>query len=165
MQQDIIDSVVFSKMQVNEPYASYKKTTVGKVHVMVINPWSNKPEGRILKGDPRKLEDDMIVDTWSEQQDTYFTRMNRQLFNIGAIIKFNRPTTVPERSPNEMTDAEVAEAVNFQYLKLTSLLNKITAEATVKRLLDTAEAEGKSAKMQKAIEARLAEIQRAEFGE
>ena len=43
---------IYSAMQEDEPLARYKKTILGKVHVIALNPFTEESEGVILQGVP-----------------------------------------------------------------------------------------------------------------
>lgn len=162
-----IDSTVFSQMQTGEPFASYIKTILGKVYVQIINPWNGELEGLILEGDPKKKQDSCIVDVWNSAHDAYFRRVNKKHFELGELQKYERPIEyVEEKSPNELTEEDVANLLDghkTQFLKLKSKLGEITSEVPLFRILEKARELEKSEKLIKAIEARLSEVQALDY--
>ena len=156
---------VFSAMQEGEPLARYKKTILGQVHVVVLNPFSEEPEGLILKGDPNKASelDSQIVEVWSDKADAFFKRMNRAHFEAGRLAVLESKPEEP-KSPNELTDEEVDKILNSKFLTLKSKLNSFTSEAPVFRLLNRARELEKSEKLIKHIEKRLQDLQLESYG-
>ena len=66
---------VYTKMQAGTPYASYKKTSLGKVFVSALDPFSGNPVGIILEGE--KGDEKEYVDVWSEGEDVFFKKTNK----------------------------------------------------------------------------------------
>lgn len=158
------DPEVYSKMQIGEPYKTYRKTILGQVYVTVLDPFSGEPVGQILRGDPKKNEEGCIIDMWSEREDVFFKRMNRRQFELGNLIVYKRPLEEPPKSVNEFTDEELSALLDTRYfLKLQAALNKMTSIAPVSRLLQIAEDREKSEKFVNAIKARMSELQKVSY--
>jgi len=155
---DKLNSEVFSAMQTGKPLVSYRKTILGKVYVTVLNPFSGAPEGRLLHGN----DEESVVDIWSEKEKAFFERMNKAHLKSGNLILYRAPE-VKEKSQeeiyNSLTDDELREIANSKFLKLKSVLNKMTNVAPVFRLLNIAGEEEKSEKIIGAIKARLSELE------
>lgn len=162
-----VSSEIYSAMQTETPYKSYKKVILGKVYVTVWNEFEDKPEGLIVKGNPRgKEQESCIIDIWSEKGDMFFRRANKRLLEHGEIIEFKRKISAPiiEESPYaQAKDEELVELLSKRYLQLASILNKIEDVAPLYRLKALAEELDKSEKTVELIKSRLAEVQEEEF--
>lgn len=162
----IISQDVFSKMQAGKPFASYKKSILGKVEVKVINPFNGEPERRLLIGNPRTNEDEVIVDVWSEQEDLFFRKFNKRNFDMGYIIPFTRPENPEvEENPNEITDEEIEKLLSTRFFTLQKRVNEFTSVAPVFRMKEKAIELEKSEKIVKFLEGKMMELQALEFGE
>ena len=154
------DSAVYSAMQTGRPYKTYRKTILGQVFVQVLNPFSGKPEGIILKG--RDKDENAMVDVWSEKEDVFFKKQNRKQFLGGFIIEHVRPT-VEEVSESEkyntLTDDQLVELLSSKFIAMQNALNKMTSPAPVYRMLKLAQDMEKSDKIVAHIKARLSELQ------
>lgn len=146
-----------------KPYKSYRKTILGKVYVAVWNAFEKQPEGLILYGDPRKLEETCIVDVFSEEEDFYFRSKNKKHLQTGDVILFERKDEVAERTPEEFSDEELTEVLSKPFFSTQKLLNDTESIALLFRIKSIAQDMDKSDKVIKAIEARIAEVQAKEF--
>ncbi len=153
------DLQVYSAMQTGKPYKSYKKTILGKVQVIVLNPFSQESSAILLEGE--EGSPDAILDVWSEKEDAFFKRMNRRALETGRIISFTHKEEEPlaVNTPEQMSDEEVKDLIKKPFLSLRSILEKTESEAFVYRILKAARDAEKSEKFISAIEARLGEIQ------
>jgi hypothetical protein len=154
----------YAAMQEGTPLKRYRKTILGKVCVVVLNPFSGKPEEIILEGNPNNSKDldSLTVDIWDVQQDQFFQRFNKNHFRSGTIEEFDVKVVLDAPSPNVISDDEIRDALNKPFLALKALLNRFTEVAPVYRTLSMAEEMEKSEKILNAIRARSAEL---EFGE
>jgi hypothetical protein len=152
------DPQVFSAMQTGKPYATYCKTTLGKVHVMVISPWEKTPVGIILSGEPKK-DPDSFVDTWSQQEDVYFRNANKTHFSTGDIIKVEREYKEEPHTMEQYSDEELREVLALRFISFVKVLSEVKSEAVASRLLDLAEDMDKSEKITSKIKAKLSELQ------
>lgn len=150
---------IYSAMQEDKPIKSYIKTILGKVYVMVLDPFNDQPMGLLLEGDPKKPDEGAILDVWTTKQDVFIRNMNRNHFTNGLIKEYTRSTEPRERTIEEATDPELTEIVNLKFLSLQSKLNKITSIPVLFRLANLARENEKSDKIIRAIEARLSEVQ------
>lgn len=157
---ELSDTAVFSAMQTGRPYKTYRKTILGQVFVQVLNPFSGKPEGIILKG--RDRDETAMVDIWSEKEDVFFKKQNRKQFIGGFVIEYVRPT-VEEISETEkyntLTDDQLVELLSSKFIAMQNALNKMTSPAPVYRMLKLAQDMEKSDKIVAHIKARLSELQ------
>lgn len=153
------DLQVFSAMQTGKPYKSYKKTILGKVQVIVLNPFSQESSAVLLEGEDGSP--DSILDVWSEKEDAFFKRMNRRALETGRIIAFTRKEEEPleVNTPEQMSDEEIKNLIKKPFLSLRAILEGTSSEAFVYRILRAAREAEKSEKFISAIEARLGEIQ------
>lgn len=162
--------VVLARNEVNasgemdKPYASYIKTILGQVAVTVWDNVLDKPVDVILKGNPKKKDEDTIVKVWSPKEDGFFQRMNRGHFKRGTIIPYTMPEKVEEvRTIEQSTDEELAKIVNMKFLGLQAKLNEVTSVPVLYRMKVIAEELDKSEKITRAIEKRISELQVAEY--
>jgi hypothetical protein len=155
---DNSDSAIFSAMQAGNPYATYRKTILAKVYINILNPFSGNPEGIILYGDPKNDESGRI-DTWSEKEDLFLRRMNKNHFARGTLLKIERETPVEVRTIEQYSDAELAELLRLKYYSLQRQLSEIESAPVLMRLIAIARDEEKSEKIIKTLEARLSEVE------
>lgn len=150
------DYDVFAAMQEGkEPLARYRKTIVGKVHVVALNPFSEQPEGVLLEGDSK----DSYIELWNIKQLVFFERMNRNHLEAGRVIKMEKAPVPPPPSPNQLTDDEIDKLLEGKYPTLKSRLTTFTDTAPVLRLLNRARELEKSEKIVKYLEERLSQIE------
>jgi len=102
------DYDAYSAMQEGEPIKRYIKTILGKVHVVVLNPFSEEPEGVILEGRPGNMDDlpNMVVDLWTNKQVVFFEKMNKKHLDAGRLALTSK-TAPQQKSPNVLTDEEI----------------------------------------------------------
>lgn len=156
---------VYSAMQEGKPLASYKKAILGKVRVVVLNPFNDSPEEIILQGDPnnKNQEDDCIIDVWDNKQKSFFEKMNSFHLKKGNIIPYTRPEKESEEiNYNALSDEEISEILDKGFIALKHVLDKVTEEAAVIRILNIAQEKDKSAKTIARIEERLSQLQGGE---
>lgn len=156
---------VYSKMQTESPDAVYKKAILGGVWVKVINPFSGEPEDVLLKGKPKKNEEDCFVQLWSDKEVVFFERANKELIEKGYIIEWDKPVEPEEKEKDysEYTEERLVELVNAPFLKFKHELNEIDSEAVMYRLLETAQEEERPVKTIEHIEQRITELQQEEL--
>lgn len=156
------DANVYSAMQKDAPYATYKKVILGKASVKVINPFSENPEEFILEGNPGKDDEGCFVDVWSIEGDMFFQKLNARLLKQGVLVPYDRvkkPLVVDVNEYNVLSDEELFELLKAPFFSLEAALNKMTSEAPVQRMLIIAEQEELSEKKTRHITARLQELQ------
>jgi hypothetical protein len=150
------DYDVFSAMQVGkEPLARYKKTIVGKVHVVALNPFSDTPEGVLLEGNGDKS----YIELWDSKQLVFFEKMNKNHLQAGRLIKMDKEPEPEPPSPNQLSDDDVDKLLEGRFLTLKSRLDKFTDTAPVLRLLNRARELEKSEKIIKRLEERISQIE------
>lgn len=164
MNQDVLARNELYTIDESKPYASYIKTILGRVGVNVWDRFTQQPAYVILAGDPRRKDDGAIVDVWNQREDAFFKRNNQRHFEKGIMIPFTRPEAVEAVTPIEQfTDDQLKEIVNSKFLALQNKLNKIDSVAVLFRMITIAEELDKSSKITDAIQARISEIQMAEY--
>ncbi len=136
MAEQTLDSRVFSNMNAGQPYATYKKTILGKVYVEVINPFTQKPEGILLFGE--KGTDTEMIDVWTEMEDVFFRRQNRRAFETGRVIKISRNQKPETKTIEQFSDTEMKDVLNQRYAAFQKTLSAVTSESVVYRMLDLA---------------------------
>jgi len=145
-----------------KPYASYIKTTLGKVYVKVLNPFTGQPDDLILEG---KNTESCIVDVWDVKGDMYFKKANAYHFEKGFLMPHVRKETIPsdEEIYNTLPEEELTRLLKEKFFVLQSAVNKMTSVAPIFRLLEIAKALEKSDKIIKFLEGKLAELQMKEY--
>ena len=147
-----------------KPYASYKKTILGRVGVTVWDRFTNQPAYAILRGDPRRNEEGGIVDVWSPKEDAFFRRNNQRHFDRGVLIPYTRPQNVVKETPIEQfTDEQLREIISSKFISLVAKLNKIESVPVLFRIKSLAEDMDKSEKIMNAINSRISDLQMAEY--
>jgi len=155
------NTAIFSAMQLDKPIKSYKKTILGKVFIWAWDNILDVPAEKIMSGDPRKNEEDSIIDVWSAKEDLYFTRMNKLHLQRGTIVPYTRVELERVKTVDESTDEELLKIVNSKFISLQHSLNKMKEVETLYRVLDLAKGADKSNSIINAIEARLSELQKS----
>lgn len=158
MSEPTLNSAIFSAMQTGKPYATYTKTTLGKVYVTILSPFTSKPEGLLLYGS-KKDDETCSVDIWSEMEDVFFKRQNRRLLENGNIVKITKSEKELEHTIEQYSDSELKEVLSLRFLPFQKILSDIKSEAVLYRLLEFSRELEKSEKFVKAIELKLSEIQ------
>jgi len=150
----------FSAMQTGTPYKTYKKTILGRVYVIAIDPFNENPIGVMLYGDPTRGDESCFIDMWNERDDVFFKRKNKVHFDSGYIIEVLRKVkeTPVEIPIEQFSDEQLKEVINMKFLALQAKLNKTSNEAVLYRMVDLSKEIGKSDAIVRAIEARLAEV-------
>lgn len=159
-----VDASIFSLMQEETPFKSYKKTILAKVYVNIIDPFTGKPAGLIVEGNPTgPTAEDCIIDVWDQKGDSFFRAANKKQFQKGNIIEYKRKKGKAEKSVNEVTDEELETILNSKFFAFQKSLNLFTAVAPVFRLLEKAKELEKTEKYISNIESKLSELQLEEF--
>jgi hypothetical protein len=156
------DANVYSAMQKDAPYATYKKVILGKASVKVINPFTENLQELILEGNPGKNDKGCFIDVWSVEGDMFFQNMNEDLLSHGVMVKYDReskPLVSTVNIFNILTDEELFDLLQKPFFSLEAALGKMTSEAPVQRILVIAEQEEKSEKIINHIKSRLQELQ------
>jgi hypothetical protein len=150
------------------PYSRYRKTILGKVFVVRLDPFSDKPETQILAGDPNNPDDDptTTVELWTKRQDLFFRRVHTKHFEAGRLAKLANEVPIEDRvSPNQLSDEELEKLMTEPFFTMKSRLETFTDIAPVFRILNKARECDKSEKFIKHIEAKMSELQGIEYGE
>jgi len=158
MSENEIQLKMFAAMQLEKPFKTYRKTILGRVSVNYIEPFSGKPSGIILMGNP-KTDEGARIDTWTEVDDSFFRKMNKRQFEVGNILEMERVEEVKERTIESFSDEELTKIINSKYFTLEATLNKITSVAVLFRMVELAKELEKSDKIMKAFESKISELQ------
>jgi len=153
------DPQIYASMQRDEPFATYKKTILGKIYLTVLSPFDDKPVGLILEG--FQDEKSASIDTWSEKEDLFLRRLNARQFEVGNIIKVKREPVDEDtsRSIEQYSDEELRTVINKKYLGFRAVLDNVTSEAVAYRMVELARDMEKSEKIVGAIEKHLSHLQ------
>lgn len=150
------DYDIYSAMQEGkEPLARFRKTIVGKVHVVALNPFSDTPEGVLLEGDADKS----YIELWDAKQLVFFERMNKNHLQAGRLVRMEKAPEPPPPSPNQLTDDEIDKLLEGNFLPLKHRLDKFTDTAPVLRILNRARELEKSEKIIKRLEERISQLE------
>ena len=150
------DYDVFSAMQAGaEPLARYRKTIVGKVHVIALNPFSEQPEGVLLEGD----KEGSYIELWDAKQLVFFERMNKSHLDAGRLVKMEKLPEPPPPSPNQLTDDEIDKLLEGRFPTLKAKVDKFTDTAPALRIINRARELEKSEKIIKYLEEKIAQLE------
>ena len=133
---------IYSAMQTEKPYKTYKKTILGQVAIRVLDPFTDKAIIQIMKGDPSKNDEGCLIDVWSTKEDVFMKRQNPNHFSRGTLIPFKRKEVyapTEEEVMNSLSDDELVELLKSQWFKLQASISKMTSPAPLYRLLALAE--------------------------
>lgn len=152
---------IFAQMQAGNPVAAYKKTVPSLVHVKVLNPFDQEtPESVIMRGDAKKGEIDAFIALWTEKELLFFKRANRTHINDRTLVEAEYPgQDSQESNSNTFSDEEIEGLVNSPFLALKNAVEKMTSEASVYAVLETAERLEKSEKILNFLRERISLIQ------
>jgi hypothetical protein len=148
-------------MQTGRPYSAYVKTIPGKVAITVFDPFSNKVEGRILVGNPKK-DKSAVINLWSAQEDMFFKQKNDRHLREGTLIPYIAMEEIPETESeklNKASDEELMALLTGRFYTLKYGVEKMTSVAPIYRLLTMAKELEKSEKIIKFLEGRLASLE------
>jgi len=161
LKDEAIKRDVFEVMQKGEPFATYKKTTLGAILVKTLDPIRLIPEEVILKGDPEKNEDGCFLTVWTAAEDKYIRKNNKAHFESGALVPHS---AVDEEyfKINSISDEEIELILNQPFFALQSKLKAFTSSIPVRRFLIAAEKMNKPVKTIEYIKSVLSEFEREE---
>ena len=157
-------NAIYSAMQDEAPYATFKKTVLGMVYVRTIDPFTQQVDHILMKGNPDKNEEGCFLEVWSVKEYQFVLKYNKQHFENGFLREVKRPTQSKTElsevgKANSLSDKELQEVLDSKWLKLTNTVNKMTSEAPVAQLLRMAKDQDKSVKTVQFLEAKLSELQ------
>ena len=147
-----------------KPFASYKKTILGQVAVIVWDALQRQAVDVILHGNPKKMEEDCVVHMWDSNSDMFFRRMNRNHLQKGILVPFTVKEDIEpeERTIEQSTDEELTEIIKLKNLAFVAKINKIDSVPVLFRMKLLAEELDRAGAVS-ALEKRISEIQTAEF--
>jgi hypothetical protein len=151
-----------ASLMAKEPYKRYIKATLGRVVVKILDPITGQQVEVVLSGDPKLKEESCILDLWTSTEQTYFERNNKQILGDGLLVDFKESIeAVP--TANNVSDAQIIEALTGKFFQVKKLLDGFTATAPVERMLTLAEEMNRPVKTIDAIKGKLAELQQLEY--
>lgn len=160
-EREQLDLSVLERMQTNAPIMTYKKTTLGKVGVIVFNPITRKPEERILEGnhrDPIADIEKMIIKIFDEPSHLYFKSVNKNLLERGLIAPHNSELAGVDMG-NAISDDDIDEILSQPFYTLKSRLEKFTSHIPAERILVRAIELNKAVKTIEHIKSIIAKLQ------
>jgi len=144
-----------------EPVAEYIKPITAKVVVKVIDPFEGKPTEIILKGDPTDPtvdKEDIIIQCWTDYENEYFRRANKEMLKRGLIAPHTEEI-IEEISVNEVSEKKLRELLQKPYFAWKTKLDTFTSPIPVKRMLKIAEELNRPIGTINTIKERLSELQ------
>ena len=160
---------LYEAMQDGEPLAVFRKTTLGKVAVNVLDPFSESPQIILLEGNPKDPKNESAYEKiFTPKQLAFFTHMNRRLLELGIVIRDDKFLQKAEekRGYEQYTDDELySEVLDKPFALFTKLLARIDNPIVVQRLLDLAKSTNKSVKYIEMLENKLAELNQTQVAE
>lgn len=147
------DYSVYAAMQTGEPIARFKKTIVGKVHVVALNPFSGMPEGILLEGN----DDKSYIEIYDTKALAFFKKLNKPHFDAGRLQEMKSVPTL-QVSPNVISDEEIDTLLTGQFMTLKHRVDKFTSTAPLLRILNRARELDKSERLINFLEKRMADL-------
>lgn len=144
--------------------ATYIKPITAKVVVRVIDPFEGKPTDLVLKGDPANPEtdkEDIIIKCWTDYENEYFRRVNKDLLERGLIAPYTEKVK-KEISVNEITEEELRDLLQQPYFAWKTKLDEFTSPIPVKRMLRIAEELNRPIKTINTIKEKLSGLQQSD---
>ena len=130
---------VFEAMQQEKPYATYKKTIIGKLAVRYLDPLRGTEAIEILKGDPSKSNDGILFSVWSFPEDRYLRQNNKEHLERGRLIPIDTPGDLELDTTNMVSDEEIEKILLQPHFALKNKLATFTSTVPVQRFLLAAE--------------------------
>ena len=147
---------IYSAMQEDKPVATYKKTILGKLHVVVLDPFDGKPKEVILTGDEKS--ESARVSVWDNKQKLFFERINKNHFEAGRLV-MAEDDVEEETSPNQVTDEEIDEILKMKFMAFRTRLYQFTDVAPLFRILKRAREIEKSERIINHIQEAISRLQ------
>lgn len=149
-------------------FSRYKKTTVGAVAGIRLNPRDGTRMPFILMSDFKNFDpetntltfnyDTDVIEIYSEQEDRVFLALNRYLFQNGLIAPYDGTRDSVDMS-NALSDAEISDiAGSKNLLNFKKRIKAIDSVTTLQRIKDTTERADRPISFIRAIEERIKEL-------
>jgi len=138
LKDEAIRREVQEVMQEGKPYATYKKTVLGRVLVRLLDPIRLIETEVVLSGDPNDNPESAIVSVWSSSEDKYLQRNNKPHLESGMLIPCE-PAEMEISNLNQISDEDVEEILSQPYFTLKNRLSTFTSTVPVRRFLIMAE--------------------------
>lgn len=157
-----IDTRVFSQMQKGKPLRTYKKEIMGKLHIVILNPFDLQSiEEVLLEGNPSNTNDKrQFIDLWTEEEIAFFEVKNETALTKGRLVIYNKeiPRTI-EKTMDNLPEEELVELVNSPFIKLKNAVEQMTSEAALQRVLRVADQEDRPEKTMTFLRETLSKLQ------
>jgi len=138
LQDEKIRREVQEALQEGKPYATYKKTVLGRIVVRLLDPIRLIAIEEVLSGDPEDNPDTAIVSVWSPSEDKYLKRNNKLHLESGMLIPCES-SELEIATLNQVSDEEIEEILSKPFLALKNKLETFTSTVPVRRFLLMAE--------------------------
>lgn len=156
---------ILERMQNESPIAVYIKTIRAKLGIFIFNPVTNKPEERLLAGDPEDPNvdiEDITAKIWTESAHLYFKNVNKRAIEEGKLVPYESDAVRQTRMTNAITDEEIEQILNEPFFTLMNRLNDFTSAVPVERILRKAKELNRPHKTIERVYEKLQELQEAE---
>lgn len=136
IRKDVIDAMRTG----TKPYATYKKTILGRVLVKYLDPIRMIPWDVVLKGNPQNPDEEegWSFKIWSAEEDTYFQLNNKVHLRNGMLVPYSFEEKI-DVSINQVTDEEIELILQKPFFTLKNKLSEFTSTVPVRRFLAMAE--------------------------
>ncbi len=151
---------VFEAMQNNRPFATYKKTILGRVMLKTLEPIRLIQEDIILSGDPEKNDEKCFYKAWSQSEEKYLRRNNAWHFEKGTIIPYTKDEEQRDLV-NQISDEEIESILRQPHFALKNAIDKFTSTVPVMRFLLAAERLNRPMRTIEYIKERLSRMEGA----
>lgn len=138
LQDESIRREVHEVMQEGKPYATYKKTVLGRVVVRLLDPIRLIEIEEVLSGDPNDNPDSAMVNVWSSSEDKYLRRNNKPHLEDGTLISCV-PNEMEIDDLNQIADEEIEELLSQKFFSMKNRIDTFTSTIPVRRFLHMAE--------------------------
>lgn len=138
LQDEKIRKEVQESMHEGKPYATYKKTVLGRVVVRLLDPIRLIEIEEVLSGDPNDNPESAVVNVWSSSEDKYLKRNNKPHLEDGTLIPCE-PSDMEIDDLNQISDEDVEELLSQPFFSMKNRLDTFTSTVPVRRFLHMAE--------------------------
>lgn len=147
---------LYQARHVGTPYKTYKKVILGKVGVVVLDPFNGQPTTVILQGNPDLDDEECYISTWDEAENNFFLRMNKSLLTEGLLVEWDENKDFTEA--DLWGDVRLSDILAKPFIGFNHAVAGIDSPAVLVRLLNLARAKGKSESFIKVILSRLKDL-------
>jgi hypothetical protein len=139
IEQGISKEVIDAMRTGTDPFATYKKTIIGRILVRYLDPIRRVPADVVLQGDPANPdeEESWSFKVWSAEEDVYLQRNNKEHLRNGMLVPYVFEEKI-DISINQISDEEIERILEKPFFTLKNKLTEFTSPVPVRRFLLTA---------------------------